>query len=344
MRRLTCLLLSALLLFCCTGCQREESASLELFAMDTYMTLSARGEGAQDALTAVSREINRLEQLLSRTLPDSDVSRLNLQGSAQLNTDTAALLQQAVALSRQTEGAFDVTVAPLVSAWAITSDTPRVPSPQEIAQLLPLVGSDHITVTGSTAQLDEHCAIDLGGIGKGYASDRAAQLLKEHGIEHAAISLGGNVYVAGTRPDGTPWQVGLQDPANTGSIALRLTLSDRFAVTSGGYQRYFTAEDGTVYQHILDPKTGYPAQSDLLSVTIVSRSGTAADAYSTALYVMGQQEAILFWKGLMADGDPENDFDMILINNQRQALYTPGLAEQVTLEKESSYVLQALTA
>lgn len=181
---------------------------------------------------------------------------------------------------------FDITIAPLVSLWGITTDSPYVPTQQEIDALLPLVGPEHLHLSGDTATLDDGCAIDLGGIAKGYASDRVAAIFARHGITSGTISLGGNVYVCGSKPNGQPWVVAIQDPRSDG-YAVTVALTDSFAVTSGGYQRYYTAPDGTVYQHILDPKTGYPVESDLLSVSILCDNGTMADAYSTALYVMG---------------------------------------------------------
>lgn len=158
--------------------------------------------------------------------------------------------------------------------------------------------------------------MDLGGIAKGYASDRLADIFAQYGVDNALVSLGGNVYARGTKPGGAAWSVAVQHPEQDGYAAM-LSLTDAFAVTSGGYQRYFTGPDGTVYQHILDPKTGWPVQGDLLSVTIVADNGTMADAYSTALYVMGREAAQDFWR-------QNGGFDMVLITKDGQVLYTPG--------------------
>lgn len=150
-----------------------------------------------------------------------------------------------------------------------------------------------------------------------------------HGITSGTISLGGNVYVCGSKPNGQPWVVAIQDPRSDG-YAVTVALTDSFAVTSGGYQRYYTAPDGTVYQHILDPKTGYPVESDLLSVSILCDNGTMADAYSTALYVMGSAGAQAFWR-------THGGFEMILITTAGQVLYTPGLSEKITPTEGSGY-------
>ena len=330
------LLLALLLLL--SGCGgKTPEATQQLFAMDTVMDFYAVGENAEATLTAAAQEINRLENLFSRTRADSDVSRLNETGSAALSPETAELLADALHYAEMTGGAFDVTIAPLVEAWNIHGEDPRVLTEDEIAALLPLVGSEHLHLDGTAAALDAGCAIDLGGIAKGYASDVLAALYRENGITGGWLSLGGNVYAHGTKPDGSLWSVAVRDPADPAATAALLALSDQFAVTSGGYQRYFTAEDGTVYQHILDPKTGAPAMSDLLSVTIISKNGAMADACSTALYVMGESGAVSFWSA------HRSEFDMVLITADGRLLYTPGLLERITTEEGGAYEVQVLT-
>lgn len=280
---------------------------------------------------------------MSRTIESSDVAQLNKTGSAELHYDTAALLQEAIALSEATLGCFDVTIAPLVELWNISGDTPRVPPQEEIDALLPLVGSEHIHLSGDNATLDEGCAIDLGGIAKGFASDRIAQLYHESDLSGGFVSLGGNVYVHGSNTDGETWNVAIQHPEVSGGYACMLSLTDAFVVTSGGYQRFFTAEDGTVYQHILDPATGAPAVSDLLSVSIIlpyaadKLHGAMADAYSTALYVMGEAAACDFWAG-------QQNFDMVLVTRDGRVIYTPNLIDHFMEVEESGYDYQVLTA
>ena len=342
MKRLICLVLACLLALSLAACGAPETETLDIFAMDTYMSLVAIGDGGAEVLQACSARINALEQKLSRTIETSDVSRLNADGSALLDADTAALLDAALQYSAETNGAFDVTIAPLVALWGITTDSPRVPSQEEIDALLPLVGSEHVRLSGATAALDEGCAIDLGGIGKGYASDETAELFSESGISGGFVSLGGNVYVHGVTAEGKPWNVAVQDPRNTENYACTLRLTDAFVVTSGGYQRNFTAPDGTVYQHIIDPATGYPVDNGLLSVSIVTRrdsgsTGTMADAYSTALYVMGEEAAVDFWR-------QQGSFDMVLVTEDGRVLYTPGLSDCFNQTEGSGYDYQLLAA
>ena len=338
MRKIKYLAFALALLLMLAGCGAhvpEETA--QIFAMDTVMDMLAQGEEAGDALTEAARQINRLEALLSRTRESSEVSILNKNGKAALSDETAQLLRNALTYAAETDGAFDVTIAPLVEAWNIHGETPRVLSGAEIAALLPLVGSEHLRLDGNSALLDAGCAIDLGGIAKGYASDVVAQVYRDHGISGGWASLGGNVYAHGTKPDGSFWSVAVREPNDTTGTAAMVQLSNQFAVTSGGYQRYFTADDGTVYQHIIDPATGAPAVSDLLSVTIVGQSGTMADAYSTALYVMGETGAVSFWSA------HRSEFDMVLITADSRILYTPGLLGRITCEEGGPYELYALT-
>ena len=329
MKRLLCLLLALCMVLSLTACGGEQPESVQLFAMDTVMDLTAYGENAAAALTDASREINRLERLLSRTIDTSEISQINAGGAVTVSEETASLLAQAQTYTAATDGAFDITIAPLVSLWGITTDSPYVPTQQEIDALLPLVGAEHLHLSGDTATLDDGCAIDLGGIAKGYASDRLADIFAQYGVDSALVSLGGNVYARGAKPGGQAWSVAVQHPEQEGYAAM-LALTDAFAVTSGGYQRYFTGPDGTVYQHILDPKTGWPVQGDLLSVTIVADNGTMADAYSTALYVMGREAAQDFWR-------QNGGFDMVLITKDGQVLYTPGLADKLTETEGSGY-------
>ena len=337
MKRLISLAFALALILSLTACGAPKMAQSSIFAMDTYMTLVAYGDKAQDALAEAGRAINALEQQLSRTRENSDVWCIN-HGGGQVDLTTARLVEQSFRFSDETDGAFDITIAPLVDLWAINSDSPHVPTQAEIDALLPLVGVEHIHVDGDAVTLDKGCAIDLGGIAKGYASDRVAEIFAEHGIKSGTVSLGGNVYVCGKRPDGNPWNVAVQDPKGEG-YACVLSLSDTFAVTSGGYQRFFTAEDGTVYQHIIDPATGYPVQSDLLSVTVVCSNGTRADAYSTALYVMGEEAAIRFWESRQG-GD--HAFEAVFITTDGRIVCTPGLTDQFVPQEDASYEVQFL--
>lgn len=304
------------LLLCSCGAPREPE-SVQFFAMDTLMTITCTEEDL-DAVHHAMREIARLDALLSRTREESAVSALN-RGETVEDAELAALLTRAAKLCKATGGAFDVTVAPVVSAWGFTADEYRVPTQEEITALLTHVGAGGIGSDGEVTTLAEGVSVDLGGIGKGYASDCAARVFKEENVSGALAALGGNIYAHGTKSDGSPWRVAVRDPFDGSAYVGALSLTDAFAVTSGGYERYFES-GGKTYHHIIDPSTGYPAESGLASVTVVCGEGLLADALSTALYVMGEAKAIEFYRTF------EEPFDMILVTQDGRVVLTEGAA------------------
>lgn len=346
-KRASCFALCMFTVWTLCACAAKE-ASVQFYAMDTAMSAAVYGSRAAEAAQAVQDELFRLDALLSRTREDSAVSRLNADGTAEVDDETAALLLAAQEYAAATEGAFDVTIAPLADAWGFTKEEKRVPAPAELTALLPLVGSARLHIDGAGAvRLDEGTEIDLGGIAKGYAADRAAMLLSQSGIPAASISLGGNIYVRGCKPDGSFWRVGIQDPARPDGFVGILSLMDAFAVTSGGYQRYFE-EGGKTYHHILDPATGVPADSGLTSVTIIAGEpstveripgpGAMCDALSTALFVMGEERAVEFWRSGVYD------FQFVLVTQDGRVLISEGAAQQFEQEADSGYVYETIHA
>nr|WP_325230146.1 FAD:protein FMN transferase [uncultured Oscillibacter sp.] len=369
MKRFTAyVFLLALLLTGCGGPADPDTAqeSIQVLAMDTAMLITTYGERSPAAAYACEDVIRDLEAKLSRTVEDSEVSRLNAAGgkSVEIGWDAYSLLERAAAYSSSTGGAFDITVAPVVSAWGFTEDSFRVPSQAELDRLLPLVDSSQVSVTPSLdsngdgpkamVTLGPGQAIDLGGLAKGYAADKILEVLQEYDVPRANISLGGNVLAYGDRPDGTPWRVGIQDPARVGeqnAFAGVLALTDSFAVTSGGYQRYFE-QDGKTYHHIIDPATGYPADSGLTSVTVVAGlgegdgsgfPGTMCDAYSTALFIMGEERALAFWRDETMWGEEGCPFDLVLVTEDGRVVVTEGLADRFTLDGGSGYSLETVS-
>ena len=241
---------------------------------------------------------------------DSDVTKINENGSGEVSEETAFIMDRAMQVSEKTNGAFDITIYPLMELWGFTTKNYRVPESSEIAEALKGVSYTNVSVKGKQVALTGGSSIDLGGIAKGYTSSRVIQIMKDYGIEHAIVNLGGNVQVLGTKTDGSDWRVAIQNPASENSYLGILSTTDKAVITSGGYERYFE-QDGQVYHHIIDTQTGYPSDSDLTSVTIVYSDGTTADALSTALFAMGLDGA----KELYRSGDI--DFDMILFDGSR---------------------------
>lgn len=306
------------------------SASGELFAMDTYMTVTCYGERCEEALSASLEEIRRLDALLSVGEETSEISRLNVEGAGTLSEETAQMVEEGLSLWRTTGGAFDLTVYPLMELWGFTTGEFAVPDAAELEALLSRVGSDQLTYDkeSGTLTLGEGQGIDLGGIAKGYTSGRLMELFEEYGLVSGVVSLGGNVQCYGRKTDGSLWRVGIQnplEPEDNSSFLGILSVADRAVITSGAYERYFVDEaTGETYHHILNPGTGYPAQSGLISVTVVSENGTLADGLSTACYVMGLEAAEAYWREY---GDT---FDLVMMTEQGQVYVTAPLAESFT--------------
>ena len=210
----------------------------------------------------------------------------------------------------------------------------RVPESSEIADVLKHVSYTNVEVNGQQVTLSDGASIDLGGIAKGYTSSRVIQIMKDCGIEHAIINLGGNVQVLGTKTDGSDWRVAIQNPASENSYLGILSTVDKAVITSGGYERYFE-QDGQVYHHIIDPQTGYPSESDLTSVTIVCSDGTTADALSTALFVMGLDGA----KELYRSGSL--DFEMILYDGIK-VYVSEGIADSFSTNMNTEIITRQL--
>jgi thiamine biosynthesis lipoprotein len=205
--------------------------------------------------------------------------------------------------------------------WGFTSGDYKVPKEKEIKKLLANMNSEDITLnedTGEVAFEKNGMKVDFGGIAKGYTSAEIMDIFKENGIESGMVSLGGNVQVLGTKTDGSPWKVAVQNPNSEEEYLGILEAEDKAVITSGGYERYFE-KDGTTYHHILDPSTGKPAENGLTSVTIVSEDGALADGLSTALFVMGTEKAKEFWK------NHHEEFEVILFTDDGKLLISEGL-------------------
>ena len=353
MRKFCALALTVLLAVSAAGCGTmdpdEAAESIQVIAMDTAMTFTAYGVNSTKADYAAEEEVYRLEAMLSRTDEESPVAQLNSQGTAEVDGELWALMETAMDYTAATGGAFDITVAPVTVAWGFTTDSFQVPTQAELDSLLPLVGTDHIHNLGGngdgtvTVELDPGTQIDLGGIGKGYASDRVAAIFREYEIPRGLVQLGGSVLAIGDRPDGAAWVVGIKDPRdpdNANAFAAVLNLTDAYAVTSGSYQRYFE-QDGETYHHIIDPATGYPADSGLTSVTVVADSadgnGTMCDALSTALFVMGEEKALDFWRS------GQYDFQLVLVTEDGRVVVTEGLTDVLTEIDDNGYAYEIVS-
>jgi thiamine biosynthesis lipoprotein len=281
--------------------RRTSVESLNL-GMDTTMTHRAFGRHAAEALQAVKQEAARLEGMLSRFLPGSEIAKIN--GSAghapcSVSRETFDVLSCATQLSAACQGIFDATIGPLVDLWSIGHGALRPPADADIRRALGLVDYadlllDPVQRTAGLRRAGQ--SVDLGGIGKGYAADRFIQIFQEYGVSSAFTNIGGNVAALGARPDGSAWRVGIQHPRQPDALIGLVSVKNKAVVTSGDYQRFFDDGDGNRCHHILDPTTGYPSKSGLAGATVVASSpgngSMVADALSTAVFIAGLDKGL----------------------------------------------------
>jgi hypothetical protein len=305
--------------------QRNEASESEIFALDTAITLKVYGSKREAVLKKLEDKIKELDELLSTGKETSEVVRLNKAGKALVTETTADLIKRSLAIYQNTDGLFDITIYPLMELWGFPTKDYRVPSDKEIKEKLKNVGSDKIVFDEETREIsfkNKGMEIDFGGIGKGYITDELVNILTKEKVESAIINLGGNVFGFQKKPDGSLWNIAIRDPNESDKYMAAIRLEDSAVITSGGYERYFE-ENGVIYHHILDPRTGKPSESNLKSVSIVSKDGTLADALSTSLFIMGEEGAVEYWK---KNG---GNFDILLMTKDNRLLVSEGIKDKV---------------
>ena len=272
-------------------------------ALGTDNVITAWGEGAEDGLVEARRRVLEIHDEMNAFSTTSDVARVSQAaggGATSVSQDTMRVLACAKRISEASGGAFDPTVRPVSALWHLSGPDVRIPDAAEVESVLGLVGWRDIELDAPslTARLTRPGqAIDLGGIAKGYAADEARSALSRHGVESAIIDLGGNIVTMGSRPDGTPWRIGIQNPLSPrGELAMHVSACDAAIVTSGVNER-FTIRSGTLYHHVIDPRTGYPSQSGIASATVVAATSLVADALATAVLVLGAEKGAALAKG-----------------------------------------------
>jgi thiamine biosynthesis lipoprotein len=337
----SCLIFSCLIATSCS--QKMETTSFT--AMNTYMTVRSYGRSAKTANLQVQKEVERLEGILSTTIEGSDVYRINTSkaetnGLSKLPVmpETTYLIQKSLRFYEMTEGSFNPALYPIIKEWGFTTGDYKVPSEEKILSLLKYTDfskieisdklqSEHDNAGQATASIltcPAGMQLDFGAIGKGYAGDCAIRLLKENGVKSVLLDFGGNIQVLGTKPDGSEWTVGIKNPWGGEPVAA-VKLRDTCMITSGGYERFFTGDDGKKYIHIFDGTTGRPVENELESVTIICRQGIYGDALSTSLFVMGLDKAIEFWRS--RDGD----FDFVILTKDKGVVYSAPLKDSISL-------------
>jgi thiamine biosynthesis lipoprotein len=287
--------------------------------MDTYCTItvvSPTKEKAQEAIEAGFGEIKKLEILLNYFSGDSEISAINKaagSNAVKVSSETLDIMQKTLKISELTNGAFDPTIAPVISLWPFSNKTLNnpVPSREIVEKALALVNYKKITVNPETAEIhlnNRGMEIDLGGIAKGYAADRAVQAIKGTGVSAALVAVAGDIRGFGMSSAGNVWKVGIQNPRADEEnprpwedVIATISLKDRAVSTSGDYQR-FLIKEGKRYHHILDPRTGYPAENNIMSVSVIAPEGYVTDSLSTAIFVMGISKGMRLLDSMGVDG------------------------------------------
>ncbi|WP_245583497.1 FAD:protein FMN transferase [Paenibacillus assamensis] len=315
--------------------QQPTIQSKSYFIFDTMVTVKLYDDPAYaQHFEHILNIMKDIESKMSRTLETSELYKLNThagKGPYQVSDETFMVIEKALDYAEKTNGRFDPTIGPLVSLWGIGTEQARVPAQAEIDEALKLVGYDTVTLDAANKTVSmakPGMELDLGGIGKGYAADAIVDYIREQGVKSAIIDLGGNIYAVGTKPAGFDWTIGVQDPNETrGNQIGTMKIKDRTIVTSGVYERYLE-HNGQYYHHILDPKTGYPAKSNLNSVTIVTDRSTDADALSTSAFALGVEEGIAFIEA-------KPNAEAIFITEDKQVYTTSGIPSFFTLTDDA---------
>lgn len=333
--KITALALALVLLF--AGCsvsvspEDNEKYQRQIYAMDTVMLLTAYGAQGEAALDAAEARIYELEADLDPSRTGSSVRAVN-EGAGEwvsVSADFLAIAAATKAVAEQSDGALAVQLYVLTELWGFTGGNYRVPARTEIdAALAAIEGFElEIDEAACAARIPTGTSIAFGAVAKGYTADAALEAMAEAGCKAAILSLGGNVQTLGQKPDGSAWSVAIMDPDDNGAYAALLSVGEKAVVTSGDYQRYFE-QDGVRYSHILDPKTGCPADNGLRSVTVVCDDGARADALSTAMFVLGEKAALDNWRN-------NDGFELVLITADGRVVVTDGLRDDFHEESDA---------
>lgn len=294
------------------------------FYLGTVVTVTIYDRDAKELLKGSFDEIQRLENLFSVNISTSDVSRLNAAAGklpVTVSMDTIEVIKKGIEYNDISRGMFDISIGNLIGIWGIGTADARIPEEEEISAALETKGIEYITIDASDVLLEkEGMKLDVGGIAKGYIADSIARYLKANDCDAAIINLGGNVLTVGEKPDGTKWRVGIQDPSDTTGKYIRVTeVTEKSVITSGSYERYFE-EDGIIYHHILDPFTGYPVESDIAGVSIISDLSVDGDGLSTSVFALGYEQGMELIEQIPG-------VECIIIVNDGSIEYSSGIME-----------------
>ena len=329
--------LCALLL---TGCfsfrtqpKMEEAAS---FRMDTWITQRWYGENAWLTCDEIDDALREIEERFSLYLDSSEISKINDAAGKEfvpVSDEVYQLLKRGVQFCAESGGLFDLTVAPLSTLWNVTGDSPSVPPQEEIDLAREKVDYKKLLFDDETTSVmlaEEGMRLDLGGAAKGFAAGKMREIAQKNQVS-GFLSVGGNMLVVGKKPDGTDFLIGVRDPRGDASSYFATVAIDGYTMaTTGDYERYFE-EDGVRYHHVIDPMTGYPSQTDLISVTVISEDGLLADCLSTSIFLQGSAALSSYLE--------RTDCMVLAVTASYEVYASPALRERMTMAADSPYTL-----
>ncbi len=336
-----CVLLCTTSLFNMSCSKKSVAPQSKIGLLGTVCSINAYDDGSEKLYTAIFNRLEEIDDDFNVNKSQSEISLINSNAGiapVKVSEDVYYVVKTALQFSGLTKGAFDPTIGPVVALWGINTDHARIPEKNEIEQALRFVDYTKVILDdkGQTVYLTEKgMSIDLGGIAKGYACDEVVKILKHNKVKRAVVDLGGNVYVWGTKKDGSRWKVGVRNPeSNAADPALALSLYNSTVVTSGVYERYFI-QDGIRFHHIINPEDGYPCQNDLLSLTVVCESSIIADALSTSLFLLGQDKGFEFVEKLSQTNEFDFVPDVIYISKEHEVVASSNLRNSLTAVNEN---------
>lgn len=302
-----------------TACGEKESKYTdEMFALDTFISFTFYGSdenALKDTLYECKSEISRLEKLLSATVKDSDVYKINnrVEHTVKVSDETAYIIKNALNTAFECDGAFDITVRELMSVWGFDTKEYKVPLESEIEKALLNVGYDKLSINENTLTLEDGVKIDLGGVAKGYIASKICDIIIESPVSCAVVNMGGMIITVGEKENGENFTLGVEHPDDNKGYFYTFEIGEAFVSTSGSYQRYFE-ENSVRYHHILDSKSGKPCESEFSSVTVIGNNGEKTDMLSTAFFVMGLDKTKEYLK-------THSEYSVIMLSSDMKTLY-----------------------
>ncbi|MBU3160271.1 FAD:protein FMN transferase [Clostridium frigoris] len=322
-----------LILIFLTGNHKKLYIVREFYSLGTNNQLKVYGKKATKAIEESIKKVCEIDNKMSVFKEESELSKISINAGNKpqiVSNDTYYVIQKAIKYCALSKGAFDITIKPIVALWSIGKEGQQIPSSNEIKEKLKIINYKDVVIDENDKSIflkKKEQEIDVGGIAKGYAADKVKNVMIKNGIKSALINLGGNILALGTKIDGTPWSVGIQDPFNTrGEFVLTIGVINKSVVTSGNYERYFEVK-GKRFHHIINPSTGYPSESDILGATIISDNSIDGDGLSTGVYIMGVEKAIKLIEEI-------EGVEAILITKSREIYVTSGMEGKFTITSQ----------